>query len=87
MHLYPFTKQTLNSIAITLGVFLLFYFWEFPVNQMHSKGLKSVFVLFAIGLKSILVALVYVFINYKFIISPEINQTLDKLLLKIRIKK
>ncbi|PVX44799.1 O-antigen/teichoic acid export membrane protein [Flavobacterium sp. 103] len=76
MHLYPFTKQTLHSIGITFVVFLLFYFWKFPINPI-----------IAIGLKSILVTIVYVFINYKFVVSPEINQTLDKVLLKIRREK
>ncbi|HEU4789773.1 MAG TPA: oligosaccharide flippase family protein [Flavobacterium sp.] len=76
MHLYPFTKQTLHSIGITFVVFLLFYYWKFPINP-----------LIAIGLKSILVTIVYVFINYKFVVSPEINQTLDKVLLIIKKKK
>ncbi|MBW4360048.1 oligosaccharide flippase family protein [Flavobacterium taihuense] len=76
MHLYPFTKQTLHSIGITFVVFLLFYFWKFPINPI-----------IAIGLKSILVSIVYVFVNYKFVVSPEINQTLDKVLLKITKNK
>lgn len=76
MNLYPFTKQTLHSIAITFVVFLMFYFWKFPISP-----------LIAIGLKSILVTIVYVFINYKFVVSPEINQTLDKVLLKINGRK
>jgi O-antigen/teichoic acid export membrane protein len=76
MHLYPFTKQTLHSIGITFVVFLMFYFWKFPMNP-----------LIAIGLKSILVTFVYVYINYKFVVSPEINQVLDKLILKISKSK
>ena len=76
MDLYPFTKQTLHSIGITTIVFLLFYFWKFPLSP-----------LIAIGLKSILVTIVYIFINYKFVVSPEINRTLDSLLLKIKLKK
>lgn len=73
MHLYPFTKETLHSLGITFVVFLLFYFWKFPLNPI-----------IAIVLKSILVTLVYVYINYKFVVSPEINQALDKVILKIR---
>jgi O-antigen/teichoic acid export membrane protein len=73
MHLYPFTKQNLHSIGITLVVFLMFYFWQFPINPI-----------IAIVLKSILVTIVYIFINYKFVVSLEINQTLDKVFLKIR---
>jgi O-antigen/teichoic acid export membrane protein len=76
LHLYPFTKQTLHSLVITLIVFLLFYFWQFPINQI-----------IAIGLKSILVTIVYVYINYKMVVSPEINQTLDTLFVKLRLKK
>jgi len=76
MHLYPFTKQTLQSIWITLVVFLLFYFWKFPISPI-----------IAIILKSILVTFVYVYINYKFVISQEINQALDNVFLKIRKNK
>jgi O-antigen/teichoic acid export membrane protein len=76
MHLYPFTVQTIHSIGITAVVFLLFYFWKFPINP-----------LIAIGLKSILVTIVYISINYKFVVSPEINQTLDKLIVRIRKNK
>ena len=73
MHLYPFTKQTLYSLAITFALFLLFYFWEFPFNPIIN-----------IGLKSILVTILYVYINYKFVVSIEINQALDLVLKKIR---
>ncbi|WP_348798588.1 oligosaccharide flippase family protein [Flavobacterium adhaerens] len=76
MHLYPFTKQNLYSLGITFVVFILFYFWKFPLNP-----------LIAIGLKSILVTIVYIYLNYKFVISPEINKALDNLILKIRRKK
>ncbi|AOW09717.1 oligosaccharide flippase family protein [Flavobacterium gilvum] len=76
MHLYPFTKETLHSIAITFVVFLMFYFWKFPVNPIIG-----------ICLKSILVTIVYVIVNYKFVVSPEINQTLDKVLFKLKSSK
>ena len=75
MHLYPFTNQTVYSLVITFGIFLLFYFWEFPFSPIIS-----------IGLKSILVTLLYVYINYKFVISIEINQALDVVFKKLRIK-
>ncbi|MGQ7946968.1 oligosaccharide flippase family protein [Flavobacterium sp. WC2509] len=87
MHLYPFTKQTLHSIGITFIVFLLFYFWEFPVNSSVSNGLRSILVLVAIGLKSLLVTFVYTYMNYKFVVSPEINQTLDKVFFKFKRNK
>jgi len=73
LDLYPFTKQTLYSMALTLVLFLAFYFWDFPFHPMIS-----------IGLKSILVTIAYVYFNYKFVISIEINQVMDKLLKKLK---
>jgi O-antigen/teichoic acid export membrane protein len=73
MHLYPFTKQTLYSIVLTLVLFLLFYFWEFPFNPIIS-----------IVLKSVLITIAYTYINYKFVISIEINEAIDTLIRKVR---
>jgi O-antigen/teichoic acid export membrane protein len=75
LDLYPFTKQTLESIVITTVLFLVFYFWEFPFHPI-----------IAIGLKSILVTIAYVFINYKRVISPEINGVLNTILKKVKLK-
>ncbi|CAA9201920.1 hypothetical protein FLA105534_03832 [Flavobacterium bizetiae] len=75
LHLYPFTKQTVYSILLTFALFLLFYFWEFPFFQLIS-----------IALKSFLVTILYVYLNYKFNISPDINKVIDMLLRKIGIK-
>ena len=75
LDLYPFTKQNLYSLAITTLLFLIFYFWEFPVYP-----------LIGIALKSILVTIVYVYLNYKFNISPDINEVLNNLLKKAKIK-
>ncbi|MGA9637538.1 polysaccharide biosynthesis C-terminal domain-containing protein [Flavobacterium sp.] len=74
MDLYPFTKQTISSMVLTAALFLVFYFWEFPVYP-----------LIGIGLKSILVTIMYVYLNYKFKISKEINGVIDTLLKKIKI--
>jgi O-antigen/teichoic acid export membrane protein len=71
LHLYPFTKQTLHSLVITFVMFLLFYFWKFPFHPIVG-----------IVLKSFLVSVVYIYVNYKFVISVEINQVLDKLIKK-----
>jgi O-antigen/teichoic acid export membrane protein len=75
LQLYPFTNQTLYSMALTFVLFLLFYFWQFPFNPI-----------IAIGLKSILVMVLYVYVNYKFMISTEINQVVDTVLKKFKIK-
>ncbi|RKS98684.1 oligosaccharide flippase family protein [Flavobacterium sp. 123] len=76
MHLYPFTNQTLYSIGITFVIFLLFYFWKFPFHPI-----------IAIGMKSVLVTILYVYVNYKFVISPEINQALNVVFKKLKIQK
>ncbi|WP_456314397.1 oligosaccharide flippase family protein [Pseudomonas shirazensis] len=75
LDLYPFTKQNLHSLALTTILFLVFYFWEFPVYP-----------LIGIALKSILVTIVYIYLNYKFKISTDINQVLETLIRKIGIK-
>lgn len=71
LHLYPFTKQTLYSVGLTFVLFLVFFFWDFPVNGIV-----------AIGLKSVLVSIAYVYLNYKFVISLQINEVLDGLIQK-----
>jgi O-antigen/teichoic acid export membrane protein len=75
MHLYPFTTKTVHSIAITFVLFVLFYFWQFPFHPIIS-----------IGLKSILVTVLYVYLNYKFVISIEINRFLDSIFKQLKFK-
>lgn len=72
LHLYPFTKQTLHSLGITFVVFLMFYFWQFPFHPIVG-----------IVLKSILVTVVYIYVNFRFAVSIEINQVLNKLMKKV----
>jgi len=74
LHLYPFTNQTLYSLGLTFVLFVLFYFWQFPLNSIIG-----------ICLKSILVSIVYVYLNYKFVISPQINEVIDGLLKKFKM--
>ena len=74
LDLYPFTKQTLYSLLLTTFLFLLFYFWSFPFYPIVS-----------IVLKSILITIAYVYLNYRFKISPEINQVIDTVLAKFGI--
>ncbi|WP_144892473.1 lipopolysaccharide biosynthesis protein [Flavobacterium tiangeerense] len=73
LHLYPFTKQTLHSLAITFLLFLIFYFWDFPFNPILN-----------ILLKSILITVLYVYVNYKFVVSNEINDAINVVLKKIK---
>jgi hypothetical protein len=62
-------------MVLTFVLFLLFYFWQFPFNPI-----------IAITLKSILVTASYVYVNYKFKISVEINQVIDTVLRRLKIK-
>lgn len=73
MDLYPFTVNTVKSFGIITVVFVLFYFWDFPFHPLLS-----------IGLKSVLITILYGYLNYKFAVSREINQVLDKIAGRIR---
>ncbi|WP_343588950.1 polysaccharide biosynthesis C-terminal domain-containing protein [Flavobacterium sp.] len=75
LDLYPFTKQTIHSILLTFVLFLVFVFWEFPFFQLIS-----------IALKSILVTIAYVYLNYKFKISSDINNVIDSIFKKLGFK-
>jgi O-antigen/teichoic acid export membrane protein len=72
MNLFPFTINTLKSFGIIILVFVMFYFWDFSFNPV-----------FNIVVKSILITLVYVFINYKMSISTEINQVINSVFKKL----
>lgn len=74
MNLYPFTIKTLYSFGILLGVYVLFYFWDFPFHAILN-----------IGLKSVLIIAVYVFVNYKLHISEEFDKVVISILKKIRL--
>ncbi|WP_396170002.1 polysaccharide biosynthesis C-terminal domain-containing protein [Flavobacterium sp.] len=76
LDLYPFTKQTVYSMGLTLVLFVAFYYWDFPFNPLVS-----------IILKSILLTIVYFYLNYKFVISTEINEVIDKTLKKLKVMK
>lgn len=71
MHLYPFGTTTLKSFLILILIFLAFYFWEFTFDPKIN-----------IILKSILITLFYVYLNYKFKISKDINYLIDQQVLK-----
>jgi hypothetical protein len=71
MKLYPFTRNTVISLAVSVLTFLFFYYWEFPFHALTNIILKS-------GLMSAF----YLYVNYKLAISAEINQVIDKFLPK-----
>jgi O-antigen/teichoic acid export membrane protein len=67
MNLYPFGPTTLKSFGIIVVILALFYFWEFPFDPRLN-----------IVVKSILITISYVFLNYKFKISSDINELIDR---------
>lgn len=62
MKLFPFTKNTIVSFVITLALFFVFYFWEFPFHPIINMGLKSV-----------LISILYLTLHYYFKVSSDIN--------------
>jgi O-antigen/teichoic acid export membrane protein len=62
MKLFPFTKNTIVSFVITVVLFLAFYFWDFPFHPIIN-----------IGLKSILISILYLTIHFYFKVSSDIN--------------
>lgn len=71
MDLFPFTKKTLYSLLIIALCFGLFYNWDFPFHAVIN-----------IALKSLLLSVLYLFLNYRFAISQEINEFVNKLIKK-----
>ncbi|HRB72844.1 polysaccharide biosynthesis C-terminal domain-containing protein [Flavobacterium sp. WV_118_3] len=76
MKLFPFSKKTLYSFAISLGCFFAFYYWDFPFHAVIG-----------ILLKSTLISAVYLYLNYSFKISEDINLVMDKVLKMVRLKR
>ena len=69
MDLYPFGPTTVKSFGIILLILAVFYFWEFPFEPIIN-----------IILKSVLITISYVYLNYKFRISTDINVLIDSYL-------
>ena len=77
MKLFPFTKNTIISFVITLALFFGFYFWEFSFHPIIN-----------IGLKSVLISILYLSLHYYFKVSSDINYVIRNVLgkfLKIKI--
>jgi len=67
--MFPFTKSTLRIGMLLLVSVLLFYFWEFPFHPIIN-----------IGLKSLLITAIYVFVVYRFDFSEDISILIKKYL-------
>lgn len=73
MKLYPFTSKTAVSFGVLLLCFLGFYFWDFSFHPVIN-----------ILLKFILVSIIYMALSYKLKLSTDINEVMDKLLVKFK---
>jgi O-antigen/teichoic acid export membrane protein len=72
MKLYPFSNQTLYCLGVLIATFFLFYFWDFSFNPIVN-----------IVLKSILVSVFYIFMNYKLKLSSDFNNVVNSILKKV----
>jgi O-antigen/teichoic acid export membrane protein len=86
MHLYPFTIKTLYSLGILAVCFLIFYFWDFHFDGLFI-GKLSISPIINIALKSILITIFYLVVNYKLTISEEFNQITNSVLKKVKFIK
>ena len=77
MKLYPFSPKTLYSLGILAVCFLLFYFWDFGFSEVYLAQFPMHHLL-NIACKSVLVAILYLYLNYKLQISEDINTILNK---------
>ncbi len=65
----PFTLNTLKIGLLILAIAILFYFWEFPFHPIIN-----------IGLKTLLITIVYVYIVFKFNFSDDISALINKVI-------
>jgi O-antigen/teichoic acid export membrane protein len=72
MNLFPFTSKTLVSLGVIALTFVVFYFWSFPFHPIVN-----------IVLKSILLSVFYVVVNFKLKISDDINTVIKAVLHKV----
>lgn len=73
MKLFPFTKKTILSVVVFAVFFFAFYYWDFPFHPITN-----------IVLKSTIITILYVVVNYKLKISEDFNGVVDAVVLKLR---
>lgn len=74
MKLFPFTSKTLISFAILISLFCAFYFWEFSFHPVIN-----------IILKSTIVTIIYVFVNYKLKLSSDFNAVVNSIFKMVKL--
>ena len=63
----PFTKKTLQVLVLIIVLFTSFYFVNIKLHPLLN-----------IGIKSILITIIYIVIVYKMNISEEVNSLLNR---------
>lgn len=74
MKLFPFTVKTMYSFAVLIVTFGVFYYWDFAFHPIVN-----------ILLKSVLVTVLYVLVNYKLQLSEDFNKVVATVLKKMRL--
>lgn len=69
LDLLPFTVHTFKTAILIALMFGLFYYWDFPFHPIIN-----------IGFKSLIIAVVYAFIVYRFNLSEDINSIIKNFL-------
>ncbi len=82
LKMFPYTLQSLLILVVITGMFLGFNYWNFAIPTIRFWGF-SIDPVVNIIFKSMLVIPIYLSIIYKLKISPQINNLLDKILLRI----
>ncbi len=77
----PFTDKTKKMLLIIITLYLVFGFWDFPINNIFFLDFP-IHPVINIILKSILIIVTYVFLIFKLNISAEIDLMLSKFLRK-----
>lgn len=73
----PFTDKTLKMILIIVFIYIGFNFWDFPIDNIYLWKLP-IHPIINIALKSVLITVLYLFLIFKFNISPELDGLLKK---------
>ena len=73
----PFTDKTFKMLFIITALFLTFNFWDFPIDNLFIWKFP-IHPIINIGLKSILIVVIYIFLIFKLNISPELDLLLQK---------
>ena len=75
----PFTKKTVAMILIITLLYLLFNFWDFPIENIYILKFP-IHPIINIFLKSILIIVLYFFLIFRLNISSEFSSLLKKVL-------